>query len=239
MMSKIKNNKRRYKAKEETPIQLDNGAYHTMEGLMFKYNASTSHISRVVMDNKLEKRTLLGKTVYKDDPELYTKREPVRHFEKVNKKEKADDGATLQAVRPHLMNIEARLASVLLELDKVNTKLDSLGGSFGHVFKSLKVLKDNGAATDENIHAVTNIMLPELAQSLNAIAEKAIERGKASADQMEKLIELLMEWMTLPSDEEPREIIKKLLEESRQKQTVKEFNARLIKKDKGDGVSPA
>jgi hypothetical protein len=223
-------NKRRYKAKEEKPIQLDNGAYHTMEGLMFKYNASTSHISRVVMDNKLEKRLLLGKTLYKDDPELYTKREPVRHFEKVGR-EKKEGGDSL---RPHLMNVEARLASTLDRLEAINTKLDTMAGSIGKLFQTQKVLRDNGAASDETLHAIANIMLPQLAETLNAIADKAIERGKASADQMEKLIDLLMEWMTLPEDK--GNMIRELLEESKNKATIKEFQARLIKK--GDGVNP-
>lgn len=232
-----KKSKARYKAKEEEPILLADGIYHTMEGLMFKYNASTSHISRVVMDNRIEKKVLMGKVVYKDMPELFPKQE--RYFTVASKEPKAKDKdqSKFEFEVKARIDAQSKLLNALVEsvgdkIGAISVKIDGLAGSLGNIFKSLKVLKENGEATDQNVFTVRQIV--------EEISTKAIERGITHYQQTEKLIELLMEFMTLPAGAEPGKILKEILDErakqdEKQKQ-IKEFNARLIKK--GDGVTP-
>jgi len=57
-----------------TGVKLDGKLFYTREELRVKYEASDSFIWKRITDNNVEERTVLGHKVYRDDPDIFTKR---------------------------------------------------------------------------------------------------------------------------------------------------------------------
>jgi hypothetical protein len=62
--------------KKVTGVKLEGKWFYTREELRVKYEASDSFIWKRIQDNNIEERMVLGHKVYRDNPDIFTKKIP-------------------------------------------------------------------------------------------------------------------------------------------------------------------